>query len=61
MISRFITLNEKGQIEDGLPGFFEADWETIEAYLLALAKERLRKGDTCNTSIGQETIFLPVL
>ena len=33
-----LEVNDKGQIEGGLPGFFEADWETTEAYLRALAK-----------------------
>ncbi|MBO3758008.1 MAG: AAA family ATPase, partial [Candidatus Brockarchaeota archaeon] len=33
-----LEINEKGQVEGGLPGFFETDWETTEAYLKALAK-----------------------
>jgi len=36
--ARKLEVNEKGQIEGGLPGFFEVDWETTEAYLRALAK-----------------------
>lgn len=36
--ARKLDVNDKGQVEGGLPGFFEADWESVETYLRALAK-----------------------
>jgi len=36
--ARRLQITEKGQVEGGLPGFFEVDWETTEAYMKALAK-----------------------
>lgn len=33
-----LEINEKGQVDGGLPGFFEMEWETTEAYLRALTK-----------------------
>ncbi len=36
--ARKLEVNEKGQVEGGLPGFFEVVWEATEAYLKALAK-----------------------
>ncbi|MEM3572842.1 MAG: AAA family ATPase [Candidatus Micrarchaeia archaeon] len=33
-----LAVSDKGQVEGGLPGFFETDWEATERYLRALAK-----------------------
>jgi energy-coupling factor transporter ATP-binding protein EcfA2 len=44
--ARKLEINEKGQVKGGLPGFFEADWETTEAYLRALAKGSGSSGDS---------------
>lgn len=41
-----LEINEKGQVKGGLPGFFETDWETTEAYLRALAKGSGSGGDS---------------
>ena len=41
-----LEINKKGQVEGGLPGFFETDWETTEAYLRALAKGSGSSGDS---------------
>lgn len=41
-----LEINEKGQVEGGLPGFFETDWETTETYLRALAKGSGSSGDS---------------
>ncbi|MCS7141636.1 MAG: ATP-binding protein [Candidatus Nitrosocaldus sp.] len=32
-----LEINENGQVEGGLPGFFEANWDITERYLKALA------------------------